>query len=152
MTLPGDDLPIGDDTTLEQAKAWLRARLRAGERCPCCTQRAQVYRRPINTATALFLIEAVRRFRGVAFHLPTAFPARGDTAKARYWGLIATADGDGMWVVTPEGERFARGALAIPRYALVYDSRCLGFEGDPVTIRDCLPNRFDLDALLEGRA
>lgn len=144
MNLP-DETPLGD------AKAALRERLRDGDRCPCCQQRAQVYRRPINTASALFLIDAWRRFGLEPFHLPTHYPARGDTAKARYWGFLAKADGDGFWHVTEQGARFAAGHLAAPRYALVYDGRCLGFEAELVTIRDCLGSKFDLDALLAGQ-
>lgn len=143
MTLP-------EWTPLGEAKAWLRARLREGERCPCCSQRAQVYRRPINTASALFLVHAARDHGTAPFHLPTAYPARGDTAKVRYWGLTEPADGDGWWRLTDRGVQFARGHLKVPRYALVYDSRCLGFEGDPVDVRACLGAKFDLAALLDG--
>jgi hypothetical protein len=164
--LYGDELPLGEDVTLEDAKAWLRERLDAGERCPCCKQRAQLYRRTITAEMGWVIVTAYRLHgggpAGAWFHLPTLYPKRGDSAKLGLWGLIEEErevireDGGraGWWRVTDQGARFARGEIEVPRYALQYDSRLFGFEGEdrPVTIRDALGTKFDLQALLDGRA
>lgn len=47
---------VTDATPLKDVKEWLRARVRRGERCPCCTQFAKVYRRKLNTGMARVLI------------------------------------------------------------------------------------------------
>lgn len=151
---------LPDTTLLADAKAWLRARLRDGERCPLCSQRAQIYRRPINARMALALIELRRAATpGDWVHLPTIVPNSGDPAKLRYWQLIEEElvqrpDGGraGYYRLTDRGLGFLTGTVTVPRYALIYDSRLLGFEGEPVTIADCLGRPFDLDALLAGAA
>lgn len=153
MSLPGW-------TPLDEAKAWLRARLATGARCPCCDQRAQMYRRPIGAAMAALLIRAWRLHGTEPFHLPTLDGTRGgDASKLRYWGLLVE-EGDsrpdggraGWWHVTARGAAFIAGDLAVPRYALVYDSRPFGLDGPAVTVRDALGTRFDYEALLRGDA
>ena len=162
------DAPPGDDATLGEAKAWLRDWLTDGASCPCCTQRAQVYRRPIYATMARALI-TLYRAGGAAHpvHLPTVLGRRtngtgrtmagGDEAKLAYWGLIAECtepreDGGraGWWQITEAGVRYLHGE-PVPHYALVYDGRCLGLTGEPRTISDALGAEFDLGQLVGAR-
>lgn len=149
-----------ESTPLGLARDWLLSRLREGERCPLCTQRAQVYRRAINARMVAALVALYRA--GAAddwVHLPTLVPNSGDPAKLRYWELIeeeliTRPDGGraGFYRVTERGVAFLRGSTAVPRWALVYDGRLLGFEGETVRIADCAPKGFDLGDLLAGAA
>jgi hypothetical protein len=155
-------MPMSDPTAstpLSEAKAWLRARLRDGATCPCCSQRAQTYRRKITATSARALVTMYRKHGLEVGHLPTALGRKqADEAKMVYWGLIEDEgvlrdDGGraGYWRVTDKGLHFMQGRLTIQKYALVYDSRCLGFEGPQVSFSQCLGETFDLRDLLDGR-
>jgi hypothetical protein len=152
--------PNGSDT-LDDAQAWLRKRVDHGERCPCCTQFAKVYRRKIGSRQAWALITFYRRRALDWGYAPEVLPAtassQSDFSKLRYWGLIESSneqrdDGGpaGWWRVTSLGEQWVHVACAVPMYARVYDNRCLGLVGDPVTIRDALGTRFNYDDLMRG--
>jgi hypothetical protein len=151
---------LSEDMTIREGKAWLRARLDKGEHCPLCTQYAKVYRRKITSPSARALV-LLWRYAGLDFaHLPTVLSkgiggTSGDGAKPQHWGLIeagqgARADGGhaGHWRVTILGKKWIEGQVTLPKYARIYDGRCLGFEGDPTTIEDALGVKFDLRELL----
>lgn len=143
---------------LRDAKAWLRARLLDGAPCPLCDQHAQMYRRKITSTMARALIAAWTKAGIDWVHLPSVVGAlRADEAKLAYWGLIEEErsireDGGraGYWRVTDAGVDFVHGRLKVPKFALVYNGRCFGHEGDQVSIEDCLGQRFRLDELLNG--
>ena len=150
-----------DGTTLKEARDWLRVQVVGdGADCPCCTQFAKVYRRSLNSSMARSLVIMYRE-HGVnwqdkiatlkAAHVEHA----ADDAKLRYWGLNQeddrrTDDGRhaGWWRVTAKGGMFVRGLITVPKYAIVFDTKCLGLDGPQVTIRDCLGDRFNLRELM----
>lgn len=150
-----------DQITLAQAREELRARVTDGAVCPCCTQYAKVYRRKITSQVARVLI-AMHRDAGTGWvHLPTLIERKGaDEAKARYWGLIEASEDDvredgsprvGWWRLTPAGEAFVLDRLRVPKYAHIYDGRCLSLDDtETVSIRDALGTRFDYRDLMAG--
>lgn len=147
------------NTPLGEVVAWLRENLNSGVNCPACTQLAKVYRRKINSGMAHALIEMYRHARREWFYLPdiTDRWQGRDEAGLRYWGLTEEAseprpDGGraGWWRVTEEGERYVNSLLRMPKYAQVYDGRCLGLEGEPVSIREALGSKFNYDELMLG--
>lgn len=150
------------EVTLAEAQAWLRARIDDGERCPCCTQRAQVYRRKINSGMARAFIQFYRAYGTDWGHKPTALKGLGAAARdeslLRYWDLWVEADEPredggraGWWQVTERGEQFVLGYTRVPKYARIYDSRLLRFDTEEfVTIKDALGDRFDYDELMRG--
>lgn len=87
----GDPVTI----TLHAAKAWLRDHLEDGVKCPCCTQRAQIYRRKISDTMAGKLIGAYRLHRLDYFHMPTLVADLGirgrDESHLAYWKLLDEA-------------------------------------------------------------
>ena len=97
---------------------------------------------------------------GSFVHLPTVLGRKqADEAKLRYWGLIEEElklreDGGraGWWRVTDAGALWARGLSAVPRYAVIFDSKLLRLEGPPLTIVEALGNRFNYRDLMDGRA
>lgn len=149
MTLP-------DTMTLGAARSWLRDRVDQGETCPCCTQLAKTYRRRLHSAMARDLIYAHRAAGHEIFHVRTVFGHDGgDFAKLAYWGLIAEEphrreDGGraGYWHITQEGAAFVHSETSVMSHARVYNGRCLGFTGEPITIRDALGRRFDYAELM----
>lgn len=147
-----------DVFTISEARDWLRKRLDRGAACPVCTQHAQVYRRTINAGMARSLI-AMYRVGGTAWvHVPTQVGARSrEEGKLAYWGLVeeakhprANGSRAGWWRVTEKGERFVHDELVLPRYARVFNGRCLGLTGEPVGIRQALGKRFDYRELMGG--
>src|SRR5947209_7322775 len=98
--------------TLGKARDELRQLVEEGYRCPCCTQFAKVYRRPIHATMARELI-ALYRTAGTDWCDPPQSAALrgGDLAKCRYWGLIEAQEGEredgsdriGIWRMTDLG-------------------------------------------------
>jgi hypothetical protein len=163
----GDQLPAGqitEDTPLGKAKEWLRARVTKGEKCPCCGQRVQVYKRKLNRTMvrtlALLAIEQNKRSRPGYLHAPTILKEHAgyarEVGKLAYWGFVVEGSGKrgdgghaGMWQVTQNGFAFLRGQLEVKRYVWVYDGRKLGSDGGFVNVKD-VAVKFDLVELLEG--
>jgi hypothetical protein len=148
-------------TSLEHAKAWLRQRVYDGEHCPCCGQMAKVYRRRIHHTIAVSLI-AVYALATPELdhwvHVPSQISPACEIGKARYWGLIEESteprsDGGraGWWRLTPHGTDFVKSRVSVRKIALIYDGRCLGFEGEQVTITDALGEKFNYNDLMAGR-
>ena len=145
--------------TLDEARAWLRARIDDGALCPCCTQMVKAYRRQINSRQARCLI-AIYRAAGTDWcHIPTVEAKLGlggsETGRLRHWGLITELqarrdDGGraGWWRITDRGERYVQGKLRVPRYARIFNARCLELYGEPVGILDALGTEFNYTELM----
>lgn len=157
-----EDLPPPPSATIAEGKAWLLAHVDDGAACPLCTQFAKVYRRSITSGMARNLIGLYRAEGRAWAHITTVMLAEkmhpGDFAKVRYWGLLEKDEGrredgarhNGWWRITAEGEAYVRGVHSVPRWARIYDSRCLELVGPLVDIKHALRNRFDYWALMHG--
>ena len=140
-------------TTLAEARAWVRDHWLNGVSCPCCDQRAQVYRRPIYTAMVRHLLTLYRadaeRREGTPlpatyasadghFHIDRLIHARpgggragGDFAKLRFWGLVLESTAEievgarspGWWRITPRGRAFCEGTLSVRQYVFLYNGQ-----------------------------
>lgn len=159
---------ITDATPLGEARDWLRQRaLTEGSKCPCCSQLARVYRRAMTATTGRAMV-AMHRQEDDWVHLPTLVKTQlsdvahqgGYAALAQHWGLIQEArdagreDGGraGWWRLTIKGRAFVQDGYRVPKYAHIYDGRCLGHSGEPVGVRDVLGTKFDYAALMRGEA
>jgi hypothetical protein len=87
--------------------------------------------------------------------LPAIDPKTGDAAKMVHWGLIEEEktrreDGGraGWWRITPLGVQWLRNQTSVPRYAHIYDGRCLRLSGPPLTVADAVKQKFDLRELM----
>lgn len=152
-------LPFTADMRLDDAQDELRKLIDDGHECPCCTQFAKVYTRKLNAGMARSLIVMYRAARLDWQHIPTTVGGRSrEEGKLRYWGLVEEEttlhrpDGGraGYWRVTATGEEFVKLTLAMPSHAKVYDGRCLGLIGDPVSIRQALGSAFDYEELMSA--
>lgn len=142
---------------------------RVPHNCPSCGQRVQLVRRSISSgmvAALAALLEAERRdieewhhWRTVVKRARTRMPPAaegGDPCKLEYWGLVERLRGTrpdgsdrvGYWRTTALGRQFLRGRRSVKRYALTYNRSFFGFEGEYVTVRECVKRGFDYDELI----
>ena len=146
--------------TIEDGKAWLRARLIKGDTCPLCHQHAQMYRWSLYSTAAQALILFYRlggttdfvHSRDLKDH---GHRGHGDASRLLHWGLVEeektiTGPGarSGYWRVTSLGEQFVLGHVNIPKYAWVYNSGVYKLEGDLISIHDALGTKFSYSALM----
>lgn len=151
-----------DSMTLGEARDLLRKLVDDGARCPCCTQYAKVYRRKVNSTQAMCLIRIYREYgreygRMVDRYRELRLPYSLQVTTMGYWGLVEEQkvrkpDGGrgGIWRVTELGEAWVLARATIPKYARIYNDRVLSHEGDQVTIREALGEKFRYDDLMEG--
>jgi hypothetical protein len=81
-------------------------------------------------------------------------------AKLRFWGLLEPSSDDrdddghtsGLWRVTSLGELFVLGRNAVPRrvWLVAPQQRFDGFDGEPISIRQALGDRFDYEELMRS--
>ena len=146
-----------DDMTLGDARRLLQDLYGNGERCPCCTQWAQIYKRSINTGMVKALQEIAAN-GGADHYVHTSDLAQcnksGEVAKLAYWGLLEDegalrADGGraGYWKITEKGVGYLAGHAACERYALLYDGNVIGHEGPLLTLGQSSSKDFKLDKL-----
>ena len=154
-----NDLFHDENMRQERLKLMERAR-KGGSCCPMCDQFAKVYTRSLNAKMAALLIQAYKKFGAHDFHiteLEGASASGGEFARLRYWKLIEeklnTDDSkrtSGVWRVTMRGFDFVHRLLRVQKYVLLYNGNLMGFEGDFVTIEDCLQDKFDYKVLMEN--
>lgn len=148
-----------DQWTLGEAKDWLRAHLKGGAHCPCCTQYARVYHRRFNSGMARVLIAQWRTHGRSYAHTARLVPGLREGAKCAYWGLMESEverreDGgrSGYWRITDLGQQFVLGEARIPAYANVYDDRVMSLDySETLTIIDALGQHFRYDELMEDQ-
>jgi len=116
--------------------------------CPCCGQKAKVYRRPFRAGFAQILGWLVDAFDrdARAYHLNTEAPRpyvrSRDYSFLEKWGL-ASQKARGWWVPTRNGGRFVNEGMTVDSHVLVYNNRTVGYEGEKVTFTDDLPEATD---------
>lgn len=151
---------IIQENTIAEAVEYLAEHAEEGTSCPACGQFVKVYRRPLSSTTARVLVAMYRANGDGWVHLPDLQMVRSDEAKARHWNLIQQRPGEredgsprtGWWRLTHEGVEFVNRRLRVPKYALIYNGSCLGLEGPPTSIVQCLGTRFNYSRLMEAAA
>lgn len=153
--------PVALSWQIDRQAMWLQLKQGGETTCPCCGRYMKVYNRRIHHEMARFLVWLVHRSykqKGGWVHVRNFPHSRsGDYAKLMYWDLIEpkphaespTSRESGYWRPTEDGVRFARGLLAVPTYAQVFDNEVQGHAGPPVFIRHALGTRFDYDELVQ---
>lgn len=157
--------PFHGAMSLNLARELLEQRADDGLDCPCCTQRVKVYRRRL-TAVAARAVAALYQEHTLSWghmgevarkHLRDVAHQGGYLVLGQHWGLIEEdprkrSDGgrQGYWRVTPLGADWLRGEDTVPKYARVFNGRCLGLHGDLVTVTDVLGEGFDFGHLVRA--
>jgi len=115
--------------------------------CPCCDQTVKVYKRAINKGMVTDLISLYKHSTCDFVHITdfTTPHSSREIGTLKLWGLVERMPIDsgnkrtsGMYRITEQGTKFVDGTLAVQKYALMYNSKCLGHEGKHVFIQDCL--------------
>lgn len=165
--MPGFDLDP-NDTSLEEAKNWLRERFEDGAKCPCCNQFVKLYKRKLNSSMAHALILIYKFFENNQdewLHVPSylsrvsssATVRGGDWSKLRYWGLIeaekATRDDGservGTYRMTERGKEFILSQIRVPRHVYLYNqSPVFRADEETVSIREALGDKFNYAELM----
>jgi hypothetical protein len=153
--------------TIKEAKQFLKANYKEGTKCPCCGQSVKLYKRTITSAMAWGLIIFDKKSLTNDFYhaenifkdvdgLPSSI--RGDFPKLRFWGLIEKYEGDrddgsprnGLYRITSKGKSFVRNRYSVPRHAYTYNNKLRKIEGDDITIKDALSNKFNYNQLMRN--
>ena len=154
--------------TLEEAKAWLRARFEDGAECPCCTQFVKLYKRKLNSSMARGLIvlyhHQVRVGPNEWVHIPSLFREKkvcssNDGALLRFWDVIERQGGEredgsdriGYYRITDLGRAFVEDRVRVPKYVYLYNQEPIGRK-DPTTIsiQESLGSRFSYSELMNA--
>lgn len=157
--------PIADlfDTRMRDA-FWRDLKDGKSRDCPCCDRHAQIYKRRLHKGMALALIRLYRLGGAMHFiHIAsfTDHVTGFDVAFTRHWGLVESEElpddveskkTSGRWKLTLGGSQFVRRHSRIPTYVLTYNDKVLGFEGEGVSISDCLGEKFNYGELMRGIA
>ena len=164
LTLFDHPASIGPEDTVEDAQRYVAARRREGVECPCCSQWAQEYRRPLYNKMAAWLIWLVREYeahpRWISVNEGPVFQNRkggGDYSKLHYWGLIErqpNTDPDklksGIWKPRMKGRRFAHGKIRLPKHCFIYNDGVVGWSEETVNIREALGKHFTIQDIWAG--
>lgn len=153
---PAERLFVPSLTLAEAVELLRKLSLDGGAYCPCCTQFTKVYWRSIHSSQVRTLI-IMHKARGLGWqYLPDVPQQSRDFTHLAYWGLIEEKgvprpDGGrrGLWRVTEHGLDWLRRRVRVPKYALIFDTKFLGYKGDGITADDALGKRFKLDELMK---
>lgn len=160
-----EDSPLFNPITLDEAREYVKEGRKVGVFCPCCKQYAKIYKRQIHSTIARMLIRAywIQRHNNLEYlHISLlaaglSITGTNDFHKFAYWGLVSekpkdledtTARTSGEWTLTPKGISFVECKLSIPKYSLVYNNEVLCFEGENVSIKECLGKHFNYEELM----
>ena len=157
---------VTSDELGEQFKAEL---LNGAEgHCPACGRFCKVYHRRIHSnmarqLIALYHLSKISRQEAGSDYVHTrqvrAMCSYSDFTLAKHWGLVEaklnhdepTKKETGLWKLTPAGVQFVEGATLIPKYAYLFDDRCIGFSEEMVGIHASLGRKFNYQELFEYR-
>jgi len=153
--------------TLEEAKQYLRDNFKDGVLCPCCNQNVKEYRRKLNSSMAYGLIILFKAQKRDGFNkyikmneevARLNIPSSNiEYSKLAYWGLIEEMPNtsekkknSGYWTITKKGIEFVNNRLLLPKYAKIYNKLCNGFEGEMISIKDSLNEKFNYTELINN--
>lgn len=164
------EIPTGD-WLLSSAKQYVRDHLREGIDCPCCNQRAKTYKRKLNSAMAVCLIEMYHQVidaPGSYVHIKDMMKASqrftlnmngGNFATMHYWSLIFEMAKDpevtekrttGNWRITQKGIDFVEGRLTVPKYVFTYNMHLEGLSPEQISIKEALSSKFNYTELMKS--
>jgi hypothetical protein len=144
-----------ENMTVAEATALLVRRVESGSNCPCCGQFAKAYKRRIRGNHTRFLVDVARlaTVEDPWVHYSKCFFAGRDYAYLRHFGLAETREREGLWKITPHGERFLLGeeGAGVPEWILVFNNAVVARAEKIMSARDCLAQGgFDYDDLMHG--
>lgn len=153
-----EDKAMTQDEPVNNINMTIKPKTQA-QTCPCCKQLVKVYKRLINKGmvadlSALHILSAPDEYMHINdFTRPHS---NREIGNLKWWGLVERMPSDnrdkkssGMYRITQKGRDFIQGKVMVRKYALVYNSECLGFDGGMVLVTDCDKN-FSYSELMES--
>lgn len=144
--------------TLQDARDFVRTRKSEGVECPCCERYTKTYRRKLNAGMCSALIDIYKltkthRPKGSWWHCQELDKAGISTSreysKLRFWDLVEPHPRKrGYWRITRQGVAFVKSNVKMQSIAIIEDNECLGADGEHISIREALGDKFDLEELL----
>jgi hypothetical protein len=161
---------ILDKVDARRLKKRLEPHLDKGKDCPCCGQRAKRYKRKLNSGMARTLLQFFVWAKGAADadgwvgvgkdHMTKQMCLtyhQGEFHKLRWWTLIEQRDDDvkeghrsEFWRLTDLGRNFAEDKVTVTARAVVFDNKCVGFDGPQINIKNALGEKFDYAELMSA--
>ena len=157
----------GCGRTLADAQADVRAHMREGIICPCCSQNVALRKRALSAPMARYLIAITYAFieQGGVFgqtwievpKLPiwSECTQRGDYSYLRHWDLLRPLANDdpkkrtsGFWQPTWKGVLFMHDRIRVPSHAFTYNKQVYGWSKTDVGIAEALGKHFDYSELV----
>jgi hypothetical protein len=152
---------LSRDSSLGEARAYVRERLDVGVECPCCGQYAKRYVRKLNSGMARVLIRLCSLSRGdrpwesAWVSIKKLEMVSREVHKLAYWGLVVTDENEdstkhssGSWKPTDKGYEFVWGRVTVPERVILFDGQVEGFEGEETPIWEALGKKFDYQELM----
>lgn len=134
--------------------------------CPCCKQVVALQRVVITPEMAKATILLHRHFSTVPdwAHVPTLLSeanrigadVRGkDWEKLCYWGFLEERPHQpglkkGFYRMLPKGHAFVKEEVKVPKVALVYNGKHVGFGEGVAGVRDCFGDSSEYDKIMAG--
>lgn len=127
-----------------------------GAICPCCEQRAKLYKRQITSSMAFQLICLAKMQNTDFVHVNEwrsyvidsgGTMGGGEHGRLKFWDFVLS-DKRGGWKITDAGREFAFGRTTYQKFARLYNGSMYGFVGPHVSIHDCLGVRYSFDDLM----
>ena len=150
----------GASATLSEARQFFyhhAQNYKGGVICPCCDRFGVFRLQNVNSTMARGLIWLVEEHLAgdtwidVPGQAPKWLLKTNQLSSCKHWGLVLQKSHEaggkkkksGFWKPTAQGIQFVRGEIEIIKYAIVYNDKCFGFQGDYLHIEDCLGEHFD---------
>jgi len=155
-------MTINSNSTIAEAKNFLRANFNEGVKCPCCTQLVKLYQVKINTGMIIVLINMYKlnkRLNKEWVHpIKDLKTINGDYAKLRFWDLVVSSSDEpdedkkanGYWRITEKGKDFVENKIRIYEKVKLYDNKSYGNAGRQVNIYEAIKNKFNFKELMES--
>ena len=152
---------FSEETTLTNAKQYLRNNWEKGVTCVCCGQRVQLYHRKLNSGMALTLIRICNETTNGTVWIPVkeflrqkGFKNNHDWTLLKYWGLLEekgeTEDGasSGYWRITNKGIDFVLNKIRVAKRIDIYNQKLYGHSEESTNIIESLGNKFSYSELV----
>ena len=77
----------------------------------------------------------------------------GECVKLRHWNLLEPRKDNNFhsyWKITDIGKMFLFNKVRIPRHAVVYNNECVGYDGELISVKECMKRGFSFKDLTQG--
>lgn len=162
-----NNMKITGDSTISEARRYLKQNVEKGVDCPCCNQFAKVYKRRINVVMSRTLIRLYHLYQQnpLYHHVKEIVSGISDTgtndfSKLLYWGLIEEKVKDptntktrtsGYWRISQKGIDFVLNKISVPSYCYVYNGEAYQFSDEYTNIEKTLDKKFNYVNLMKNK-